>query len=133
MTILESGRHGFRSNMIPDSPTVLFLIDKSITRKWDILAWGKEGQLESWMIEDGSGWISDTSGEARADWRNSYVVVFLDDTVDQVTNGIEIWERFGPTRPLSDETVGKIRDAFGQVGRRGEFGELVERLKPVSS
>ncbi|KAK3356434.1 hypothetical protein B0T25DRAFT_536735 [Lasiosphaeria hispida] len=41
--------------------------------EYEVLAWGKEGQLEDWMIEDGSLWISDSSGERRGDWRNSLV------------------------------------------------------------
>ncbi|KAM7190248.1 hypothetical protein V8F33_009608 [Rhypophila sp. PSN 637] len=123
-------------------PTVFFFVDKKWSRRWDILAWGKEGQLGPWMIEDGSGrarLISDTSGEACADWRNSYVVMFVDGEVFHPvtdTNGIEIWERFGPTRPLRDETMCQIHDALGRVvvgPSRAEFPELVERLKPVSS
>lgn len=115
----------------PVSPSAVFLTDKSTTRQWEILAWGKEGQLESWMIEDGSGWISDSSGERRADWRNSYVVVFVSDTCDEAASGIEIWEHFGPSRPLSKGTVSKIRAALDEVAKRDEeavFRGLVARL-----
>lgn len=88
------------------------------------------------MIDDGTGWISDSSGERRADWRNSYLVVVSvsDDDERLEFNSVEIWERFGPSRRLSDETVGKIRDSLGEVASRdaeGKFGSLVSRLKPL--
>ncbi|KAK3316553.1 hypothetical protein B0H66DRAFT_297837 [Apodospora peruviana] len=111
----------------------------SLRRQWEILASGKEGQLEDWMIDDGNGWISDSSGERRPDWRMSYVVVYIIDhgegeeehggAVDD--GGIEIWDNRGAGRPLSDETVGKIKTALRGVGGDGKFAALVEELKLV--
>ena len=41
-----------------------------------------------------------------------------------------ICHRFGPSRPLSVETVGKIRDALGDVCDE-KFGQLVGELGSV--
>jgi len=118
---------------IPESPTVTTLQDKTTGREWEILASGKEGQLKSWMIEDGSGWIADDSGEVRADWRNSYLVFYITPgDGDEKREDVEvlICERFGPSRPLSVGTVGKIRNALRGVCDE-KFGGLVELLGAV--
>lgn len=121
-------------NPITDSPTVTTLQDKIAGREWEILASGKEGQLESWMIEDGSGWISDDSGERRADWRNSYLVFYITPGAEnEKREDVEILvcHRFRPSKPLSVETIGKIRDALRGVSDE-KFGKLVEKLGPVA-
>ena len=85
------------------------------------------------MIEDGSGWIADDSGEVRADWRNSYLVFYITPgDGDEKREDIEvlICQRFGPSRPLSVETVGKIRNALRGVCDE-KFGGLVELLGAV--
>ncbi|KAK1781510.1 hypothetical protein QBC45DRAFT_405694 [Copromyces sp. CBS 386.78] len=103
-------------------------------QRWEILAWGKEGQLEEWMTEDGSGWIVDNSGEARPDWRNSYVVVYIGNDLGNLKNvgegTIEIWDRFGPSGPLREETIEKIREALKGLGGKDErFAKLAQRLE----
>jgi hypothetical protein len=96
---------------LEDGRAAVFKQDGSAAR-WEALAWGKEGQLESWMIDTGDGWIADTSGERRGEWRNSYVVVYSQPIADGLGAGVEIWDRFGPQKPLSKETIRKIRDAI---------------------
>lgn len=104
-------------------------------QRWEILAWGKEGQLEEWMNDDGSGWIVDNSGEARPDWRNSYVVVYIGNDLGKLKNvgegTIEIWDRFGPSGPLKEETVEKIKEALlKDLGGKDErFAKLASRLQ----
>ncbi|KAK3391456.1 hypothetical protein B0T20DRAFT_79555 [Sordaria brevicollis] len=104
-------------------------------QRWEILAWGKEGQLEEWMNDDGSGWIVDNSGEARPDWRNSYVVVYIGNDLGKLKNvgegTIEIWDRFGPSGPLKEETVEKIKQALlKDLGGKDErFAKLASRLQ----
>ncbi|KAJ4386966.1 hypothetical protein N0V85_007872 [Neurospora sp. IMI 360204] len=105
-------------------------------QRWEILAWGKEGQLEEWMNEDGSGWIVDNSGESRPDWRNSYVVVYIGNDLGKLKNvgegTIEIWDRFGPSGPLREETVDKIREALKGLGGKDErFAKLAQRLQKM--
>ncbi|KAK1750925.1 hypothetical protein QBC47DRAFT_392902 [Echria macrotheca] len=90
----------------------------SVFETWKVLAWGKEGQLESWMIDDGDGWISDDSGERRGDWRNSYVVVWNEGPEEK---GVDVWDRWGRTRPLSVGTIRKIREALRAAGVEGEL------------
>lgn len=103
-------------------------------QRWEIIAWGKEGQLEEWMNDDGSGWIVDNSGEARPDWRNSYVVVYIGNDLGKLRNvgegTIEIWDRFGPSGTLREETVEKIREALQALGGKDErFAKLASRLQ----
>ncbi|KAK0733066.1 hypothetical protein B0T26DRAFT_669519 [Lasiosphaeria miniovina] len=93
----------------------------------EILAWGKEGQLADWMVDEGDGWIGDGSGERRADWRDSYVVAYVHGSGSSSAGGekseknegqtpaIEIWNRFGPERPLQDATLAQIRAALDAV------------------
>ncbi|KAK3375695.1 hypothetical protein B0T24DRAFT_205419 [Lasiosphaeria ovina] len=119
----------------------------------EILAWGKEGQLSDWMVDEGDGWIGDGSGERRADWRDSYVVAYIHGSGSSSAGGekseknqgqapaIEIWNRFGPTRPLQDATLAQITAALDAVpddgfralaaalaglveGRGGDVGDL---------
>ncbi|KAK0702341.1 hypothetical protein B0H67DRAFT_595514 [Lasiosphaeris hirsuta] len=102
--------------------------DTSNKREYEILAWGKEGQLEDWMIEDGL-WISDSSGERRGDWRNSYVVAL----VNEETWGpsIEVWDQFGPAS-LSSKTLEKIRTALKEIPSTS-FQALADQLKPTKA
>ncbi|KAK0644261.1 hypothetical protein B0T16DRAFT_460338 [Cercophora newfieldiana] len=88
--------------------------------RWDVLAWGKEGQLEDWMIEDGDGWISDSSGERRADWRDSFVVVWVVAGEREGKGVVEVWNRFGKPG-LRGETVSKIQKALKEVGVEGDL------------
>lgn len=71
------------------------------------------------MIDDGDGWISDSSGERRPDWRDSYVVLWVSVSGDG-EGRVEVWNRFRQ-RGLTEETVGRIREALREVGV--EFGE----------
>ena len=96
-------------------------------RAWEILAWGKEGQLEDWMIDQGDGWIADSSGEVRGDWRNSYVVVMVSGEDEKAEPAVEIWDRFGT---LTDGTIEKIRVALGGVNDE-KFGLLVDSLDQI--
>ncbi|KAK3996211.1 hypothetical protein QBC44DRAFT_355783 [Cladorrhinum sp. PSN332] len=79
----------------------------------EVLAWGKEGQLSDWMTED-SGWIVDSAGESRPDWRKRYVVV-------RVHEGeafrVEVWT----SDSLTAETIEKIKDALQRAGVDGDL------------
>lgn len=92
---------------------------------WEVLAWGKEGQLEDWMHVDAYGSIADSSGECRADWRNSYVVVYRTAPED----GVEIWDRWGRYKPLSDETIESIKAALRGVGEMAELADALVAVK----
>ncbi|KAK0750128.1 hypothetical protein B0T18DRAFT_408298 [Schizothecium vesticola] len=85
----------------------------------EVLAWGKEGQLEEWMKVETNGMISDPSGEWRQDWRNSYVVVLIGDGERKCA--VEVWDGNGDYKPLSGETIGKIKDALLAAGIEGEL------------
>jgi hypothetical protein len=107
------------------------LSHSSRAEQWEVLAWGKEGQLEEWMTEEINGMISDPSGEWRPDWRNSYVVVLIR-KVDEHAGPqeqrecvVEVWDHNGGDRPLSEETVGKIKDALKAAGIEGELHPVV--------
>lgn len=96
--------------------------------EWEVLAWGKEGQLEDWMIDDDSGWIGDGSGEQRPDWRNRYAVVY---TTEKDGHGqVEVWDRLGYWKHLTDSTIEKIRAALREVGD-DKLTQLADRLAPV--
>jgi hypothetical protein len=90
--------------------------------QWEVLAWGKEGQLEEWMTVETNGMISDPSGEWRPDWRNSYAVVLIRDGEKRCA--VEVWDRNGDYGPLSGETIGKIKDAL-------QAAEIEGELRPV--
>ena len=104
-------------------------------KSWSVLAWGKEGQLEKWMLEEEGGWIGDGSGERRGDWRDSYVVVYRHNDSEKEKRGgeekeegglegvVEVWDRWGgsPSGGLTGETIGKIRDALKGVVVEGEL------------
>ncbi|KAK5659123.1 hypothetical protein OQA88_1213 [Cercophora sp. LCS_1] len=83
----------------------------------EVLAWGKEGQLSDWMTEE-AGWIADRAGESRPDWRRSYAVVRVDH--GQVPH-VEVWG----SRPLTDETIGKIKDALKGAALDGDLLPMV--------
>ncbi|KAK0623909.1 hypothetical protein B0T14DRAFT_565226 [Immersiella caudata] len=89
--------------------------------EWEVLAWGKEGQLEEWMIPETNGMISDTSGEWRPDWRNSYAVVLIGTADGAEECAVEVWDDGAEFTPLSGETIGKIKDALKGVGVEGEL------------
>ncbi len=130
-TAIESSEQTLRNQAFENNTTRVYVhrMKSTTTNETiEIMAYGKEGQLEDWMIQDGSGWISDASGECRADWRNTYVVVYI--TGSETGPSIEIWDRFGRTRPLTSETIGKMRAALEAVDN-AEFQEVVARLKPV--
>jgi hypothetical protein len=112
----------------PDQRVSAFKEDET-GRQWEIICWGKQGQLNEWMVDDDNGWISDSAGERRADWRNLYVVVYYHATADAEA-GIEVWDSIGPRRRLTDETIGKIRDAIHKV-EDPAFGRLAEKLVKV--
>jgi hypothetical protein len=95
-------------------------------KKWEVLAWGKQGQLESWMVDEDDGWIGDGSGERRADWRNFYVVVYYEGCEGQ-ESGIEVWDSFGGSRRLTNSTFERIKEAIAKVGDE-KFAALAERL-----
>ncbi|KAK3374564.1 hypothetical protein B0H63DRAFT_480491 [Podospora didyma] len=133
---LEASKPKTESVSSPSQTPLDFSASKGTASRfgsWQILAWGKEGQLDDWMIEDGDGWISDSSGERRADWRNSYVVVHVEgDGEDEKEKGdgpgIEVWSRRGWWKPLYPETVGKIKDALKGAG----LEYLAEKLVGVA-
>lgn len=120
--------------------------------QWEIMAWGYEGQLESWMVDLEDGLIGDGSGETRPDWRNRFVVVYYpaarpgggrgsgkEEGGGQAAagegegeGGIEIWDRFAHWNwgRLTAETRRRILDALEGV-RNDEFRTLARRLRPV--
>ena len=71
------------------------------------------------MIDDGNGWISDSSGERRPDWRDSYVVVWVAGSNDggDGKGKVEVWNRYDTT--LREETIIKIEEALKEVGIEG--------------
>ena len=103
-------------------------------RQWEIICWGKQGELESWMIDDDSGWISDSSGERRADWRNFYVVVYYEATAEDEA-GIEVWDSIGRHRRLTSLTFKKIQDAMRKVESEdiARFAEKLTEIIPAES
>jgi hypothetical protein len=100
-------------------------------RRREVLAWGKEGQLESWMKEGENGWILDDSGEARGDWRNSYVVVYVEGDGEEEP-AVEVWDRFGSWKPLTEETIEKIRAALREVNNES-LRRFAEKLGPIKT
>lgn len=99
-------------------------------RGWEVLAWGKQGQLESWMKEDpGSGLILDDSGEGRPDWRNSYVVVYYEATAEREA-AVEVWDSYAKWRRLTDQTFRKIQSAMRRSMDR-ELANLGDRMVRV--
>ncbi|KAK4166826.1 hypothetical protein QBC43DRAFT_10652 [Cladorrhinum sp. PSN259] len=81
----------------------------------EVLSWGKEGQLSDWMKED-QGWIVDSAGERRPDWRARYAVVRVRETEGSRT---EVWA----SSSLTDETIEKIKDTA--LEKAGVEGNLV--------
>ncbi|KAK4462873.1 hypothetical protein QBC42DRAFT_345990 [Cladorrhinum samala] len=79
----------------------------------EVLAWGNEGQLSDWMTEDG-GWIVDSAGERRPDWRKRYVVVRIN---EGETFRVEVWA----SGPLTSETIEKIKDAMQRARVDGDL------------
>ncbi|KAI9167967.1 hypothetical protein HJFPF1_04110 [Paramyrothecium foliicola] len=114
----------------PDQRVSTFREDET-GRQWEIICWGKQGQLSEWMVDDNDGWISDSAGERRADWRRMYVVVYYHATANAEC-GIEVWESVGSGSKLTDETFGKIQDAIRRV-EDPAFAGLAERLADVVS
>lgn len=101
--------------------------------EWEVLAWGVEGKLESWMRETAYG-IEDTSGEVRGDWRNRYAVVYCGATTQPQAGKqdgsacIEVWSAF--ESGLKPETLQKIRSALAALNHdvvrqlTGQLGEV---------
>lgn len=109
--------------------TASYFREDGAERGWEVIAWGKQGQLESWMIEDPSGLICDSSGEGRPDWRNSYAVVYHEATgVEEA--GIEVWDSYAKYRRLTDGTLQKIKDALRKTGVQ-ELAKLADALRVV--
>ncbi|KAK4442066.1 hypothetical protein QBC34DRAFT_419294 [Podospora aff. communis PSN243] len=102
-----------------------FKLSGSPSAEWEVLAWGKEGQLEEWMIVETNGMISDPGGEWRPDWRHGYAVVLIRDEKDAGRRVVEVWNDGGELSPLSGETIGKMRDALKSVGIEDELHPLV--------
>lgn len=98
-------------------------------RQWEVICWGKQGQLESWMIDDDSGWIGDGSGERRADWRAFYLVVYYEKTAEEEA-GIEVWHAIEKYRRLTSLTFKKIQDAIRNVGSE-DIARLAEKLTEI--
>ena len=93
--------------------------------EWEVLAWGKEGQLEEGMVVETNGMVSDPGGEWRPDWRNSYTVVLIRGEDDAGACAVEVWDDRGEYRPLSGDTIGKIKDALKAVGVEDELHPLL--------
>ncbi|KAH7324282.1 hypothetical protein B0I35DRAFT_158882 [Stachybotrys elegans] len=104
-------------------------VEGDTKRHWEIICWGKQGQLESWMVDDDSGLIGDGSGEARPDWRNSYVVIYYEAIAGEGA-GIEVWDSIGYGRRLTDATLEKMRDAIRATGD-ANFAGLADKLVEV--
>jgi hypothetical protein len=99
-------------------------------RKWEVLAWGKQGQLESWMKEDPvMGYIVDDSGDGRPDWRNCYVVVYYEATAEQEA-AVEVWDSNAKRRRLTDETLEKIKSAI-RGSTDPELAKLADKMVEV--
>ena len=83
----------------------------------EVLAWGKEGQLSEWMIED-DGWIADSGGERRPDWRQRYAAVRLH---EGGALRAEVWA----SGALTAETIAKIKDSLKGAGVDSELLPVV--------
>ncbi|KAF4629378.1 hypothetical protein G7Y89_g8773 [Cudoniella acicularis] len=80
-----------------------------------ILGKGKDGKLESWMIETEWG-IEDSSGESRPDWRASWIVLYFPAVGVQVSDpsvGLDIL--CNRSEQLQKETVEDIKAAIQKI------------------
>ncbi|KAE9369698.1 hypothetical protein N431DRAFT_560464 [Stipitochalara longipes BDJ] len=89
-------------------------------KEWKIAGIGKDGKLESWMTEV-DGWIADTSGEVRADWRSRWMAVAFSPSSD-TSDGVDIL--CSRQKRVSNET---INDILGILAPKSdEFPETKE-------
>lgn len=112
-----------------DSHIEVSRFEDAAGRGWEVIAWGKQGQLADWMREDESGYICDPSGEGRPDWRNHYAVAYFHAT-DAEEAGVEVWDSTAPYRRLTELTFAKIRKAIRASGDE-EFAKLADKLVEV--
>ncbi|OCL11028.1 hypothetical protein AOQ84DRAFT_387134 [Glonium stellatum] len=102
---------------------------------WEVLGEGKEGGLERWMIETEYG-IEDGSGEARADWRSRWLVLYFPTTpispvgIDIFSNRVRQDPSSGRKYVVYDETIRQIRDELLKMGN-SDLGKLTEKINEV--